>query len=688
MKRVLLLSLVLIGVGSCVVDRPPCTPQNCPGCCDEAEVCHQGNTVDFCGLQGSACLNCSPSVCKANGECFELQDFLDAGTPDANFFIYEPDGSVGVDAGLPMDAGVSDAGLSDAGAVDAGELDAGAVDAGSPIDAGMTTDAGRPDAGGMDAGVVDAGRPDAGAVDAGPLDAGRPDAGGMTDAGCPPVDRWVDPVNGADSNPGTQASPFQSLRRAASSTTCGTIWLGDGTYGPAEAPSTTSPVLLTGTVSVRAINPGQAVWGTGSTTAFSTINARAGTFLFEGFECFQPTCFNISALNAVTVTFRGVTFRRRFDSNWPTMVFLSGSQTGGADVVRATLESGGATNLCPPGPQRADRIDQWFRMSGDVHLTATQVTCDGFGSVAGPNALFSVEDARARLVLDGAVLRGLSGWTGVAGPTLTPRFIEHRRGQVEVLSSTLEALPGSTPMHGVLLGLEQNVTQAPRLTITNSTIRGLTSTVADTAHAVLLDRGGQTDQGQVFVTITDSVIERSRGGVLLRSGIGGTATLTVSNTVFRELVDGALRVENFTASNVTLTGVTADRASTGLLLGGAAAAHALTVRGSIFTGNAVRGVLLNGSAAASFDLGTVSSPGNNVFSEDAGQPFHLVANTGAMPVIFAVGNTWTASQQGADAMGRYVAVGDGGVLEFLGPTSGQNVRAANAGTRVRVAENP
>ncbi|MBL8921569.1 MAG: DUF1565 domain-containing protein [Myxococcaceae bacterium] len=685
MKRVLLLSLVVFGAASCVVDRPPCTPQNCPGCCDEADVCHQGDRVDFCGLQGGACLNCSPSVCKANGECFELQDFLDSGTPDANFFVYEPDASIATDAGQSdagvSDAGPGDAGLTDAGPGDAGLLDAGLLDAGAPTDAGTVTDAGRPDAGTMDGGVLDAGRPDAGAFDAGVLDAGRPDAGGPVDAGCLPVDKWVDPVNGLDTNSGTQASPYRSVRRAAMATTCGTIWLEDGIYGPDEG--STSPIVLgalNATLTVRAVHPRMAIWGTGNTTApFRPLAVQRGTVTFQDFECFVPNCFNFQALAAANVTLRGVTFRGLRDVNWSWMVFAN--SVGGP--LRITVEPDGVPSYCLPGPTMNDRVGGWIELRGDTHLTINGGACDGFGFANQPASLLGVLDPAARLFLNSVTLRGAPAAMFANSPVA---FVDLIRGEATIVDSLLEATAGNRHVLGVRLGLEQSLTAAPRLTLTNSTVRGMSSPTADAAHAVWLDRLGQNDQGHVFVTITGGALENCRGGVLLRSGIGGTAHLTMTGTAVRNMLEPGVRIAQFTSSDVAIDGVTFENNERGLSLLGPAAAHQLRVRSSTFTSNSITGAYLEGGAAAVFDLGTLTSPGNNVFSGTS--TAHLSATTGAMPIVFAVGNTWAPNQQGADAMGQYVAMGNGGVLEFVGPTSGQNVRAANAGARVRVAENP
>lgn len=137
--------LVLGFVVNACAPTEPCTPDNCTGCCDEADFCHPGNEVAACGKSGSACVSCAPSVCGPEGRCYEMNELLDAGLWDGTLVFPDDDG------GYP-DAGDVDAG-DDAG-VDAGG-DAG-VDAGTDAGVDAGTDAGTPDAG------VDAGQPDAG----------------------------------------------------------------------------------------------------------------------------------------------------------------------------------------------------------------------------------------------------------------------------------------------------------------------------------------------------------------------------------------------------------------------------------------------------------------------------------------------------------------------------------------------
>lgn len=123
----LALALLLVVAPACV-SSVECKPENCAGCCDEADQCHPGNEVSACGKGASACISCAPSVCNSDGTCFALSALLDGGAFDASIDFGDDD--AGADAGQP-DGGMADAGTPDAGTPDAGRPDAGTPDAGA-----------------------------------------------------------------------------------------------------------------------------------------------------------------------------------------------------------------------------------------------------------------------------------------------------------------------------------------------------------------------------------------------------------------------------------------------------------------------------------------------------------------------------------------------------------------------------
>jgi hypothetical protein len=54
--------------------------------------------------------------------------------------------------------------------------------------------------------------------------------------------------------------------------------------------------------------------------------------------------------------------------------------------------------------------------------------------------------------------------------------------------------------------------------------------------------------------------------------------------------------------------------------------------------------------------------------------------------VHAVGNTWVASEQGADAQGRYSVPAGQTANVITGPTTGRNVRIDGAGSSVTLAQ--
>jgi hypothetical protein len=105
--------------------------------------------------------------------------------------------------------------------------------------------------------------------------------------------------------------------------------------------------------------------------------------------------------------------------------------------------------------------------------------------------------------------------------------------------------------------------------------------------------------------------------------------------------------------------------------------------------NGQSGLYVTGAADSSLDLGTLADPGGNTFtgnntSNTSGEAGVRIALTDTL--VPAVGNTWIASQQDADASGKYSATGGGAVLDVTTGT-GPNY-AISAGTTLRLAQNP
>jgi hypothetical protein len=102
------------------------------------------------------------------------------------------------------------------------------------------------------------------------------------------------------------------------------------------------------------------------------------------------------------------------------------------------------------------------------------------------------------------------------------------------------------------------------------------------------------------------------------------------------------------------------------------------------------GLILNGSNASTFDLGTVASPGGNTILGATASLTGLYLSVSAVTVQ-AVGNTWTPNFEGADAVGKYspLTANAGDKLDItVAVATGINYIKPNVTTTLRLAQNP
>jgi hypothetical protein len=122
----------------------------------------------------------------------------------------------------------------------------------------------------------------------------------------------------------------------------------------------------------------------------------------------------------------------------------------------------------------------------------------------------------------------------------------------------------------------------------------------------------------------------------------------------------------------------------------------LKVRGTKFLNNTGANwdtVSLQTSLGSDLDFGTLAEPGGNTFANNNvnNTALRLGSNGTAMKAK-AVGNTWIASVQGADAQGHYAATGGAGAKLDVDSTSpnasGRNYYVGYTGSHILLAENP
>jgi hypothetical protein len=109
------------------------------------------------------------------------------------------------------------------------------------------------------------------------------------------------------------------------------------------------------------------------------------------------------------------------------------------------------------------------------------------------------------------------------------------------------------------------------------------------------------------------------------------------------------------------------------------------VRGTSFAGNGQSGLLIG--SGGNCDLGTAAAAGGNVFGNVG--PNLVVDPSSTTPAftVPAVGNTWTANEQGADGAGRYAVPAGQTVLEATGKVlTGANYRLQWTNATLRLAE--
>ena len=129
--------------------------------------------------------------------------------------------------------------------------------------------------------------------------------------------------------------------------------------------------------------------------------------------------------------------------------------------------------------------------------------------------------------------------------------------------------------------------------------------------------------------------------------------------------------------NTTITGSTVSAAGAGIYFDMLLSPASFKLRASTVSGNAGDGVSLTNSAGGVVDLGTSANPGANTIAGNGATGIHL-GTFGGAPVVNAIGNTWGASVQGADAGGHYSVPAAFAPVPKTGPTSGPNFTIDNA----------
>jgi hypothetical protein len=431
-----------------------------------------------------------------------------------------------------------------------------------------------------------------------------------------PHDLYVDPVGGADSNPGTQAMPYKTIGGAAAHAGAGdTVKLLAGTWDAGVEPGFAgSGVTIPAGVAVQAVTPG-------------TVTL-AGMLLFAGGGSasdltFQGGAPGISA-SAGNFALSGVRF---LTENSNGSLQLSGT-------VTATWVPGGAADY--------GSVNSLAVLAGSATLTVTggKMASVTWGGVDTCPAFFKAT-VSSTLTLDGLTFDtnqvGAVSATGSANVTIKNATLHNSSRPTSGSFCTAPVFIGGTA------AVDIQGTQ-----ITNNPAPGIRI-------------GGPGNNSTLKVSAT-SVIDNNDYGIWSPTG-AHPASVTLANTDISNNANGGVKLDSGTfALDVRGCTITGNLVNHGLLdYYDGSGASTIYMRNTTITGNSnSNGLRILGTATGNYDFGTVADPGNNTFqgnslvSGGATECYFAVAN---VTLINAIGNTWDPNVGGADATGHYVPSG-------------------------------
>lgn len=429
---------------------------------------------------------------------------------------------------------------------------------------------------------------------------------------------WVSP-GGDDAAAGTSAAPFRSLAKAfAVAGPGGLVWLHNGSYTAATeglaAPDVPVGRTLPAGATLRAVNDG------GATLGF-TLQAPAGGAVIG---------LNFDASSSGRVQASGGTLLLQRPQWVKLGAGVQGHGIEASGSARVTLDPKGLAshNYAPTG------LTGFASVVDSAELTVDGGVLDGSSGQAGAFAL----DASAKLTLSGFTLRNDSAaWVGSEGAVR----VGGTANVVLIENSTIDLANA----FGLCLSQDRQVfgpAVAPSITLRNSTLQRCGG------GAVQLREGAP-----VFIAENSSIVGSGRvgieaGQVGFDSTIGQYAkpTVTLTGASISGHAQGAVLLNS--GGTLVVDGSTLAGGSVPALQLLAVQPYQLKLRNTAVTGSGA-GVVLEGSAASVFDLGTAALPGGNTLQAAPG----LRLTTAAGVLTTAVGNTWNANVQGAGAGGAY-----------------------------------
>jgi hypothetical protein len=454
---------------------------------------------------------------------------------------------------------------------------------------------------------------------------------------------YVDAASGSDVSPGTEDAPLKTISCAASVAKTGdTVGLNDGTWDATNEPALSTArggpcgsgggIVFAPNVRVRAVNPGAAriVSSTHHGLCMSG-GSLEGVVLACGANV---PVLEVSRGSLIVV---GTSFRR-CGGDYGLVV---------SDVADVTLRPGDLTDYVEEAS-----VLFFAKASGRSHLRV-----EGGKLTFGYYAIYAEESASVDL--QGITLSG------------TARTVRATYG-VQLAGAPTLRIGGGTNITSVLTGIFSDNFQG------NITIDGLKLSDSSIAMQVK-NQGGGAVPATVDINHLQAV-DLSGGGVSL----GGNSSLTIANSTFTRS-GSALDLSG--SGTATITDVTIADCWMGLF---ATSGRSIRARNLQVTGSYRSGVHIGSTTLVDYDFGTTEDPGNNLFRDNNTSGWELDANFAfSVPLmtINAIGNTWNANVQNADANGKYTV--PSGVV--FAPSSGSGPNYLSVGSnmgKLLLAESP
>jgi hypothetical protein len=407
----------------------------------------------------------------------------------------------------------------------------------------------------------------------------------------------------------------------------------------------------------------------------------------------------------------------------PDGVALVGVNPGAATVGEMSGFNGGITFLgdgAIDGLRIGYAVNMFTVSAGTVRVTNTQFGAHGDGS--GNDAAFRVLDTGelileapspdwawfwepsggrvaqmndgTKLSVTGGVFEGGMGgsaffvYSGAADMTFTDvSFVDCAFANVIGMNNGGIGLNAS---HLILDGvtIENSGTASGVYVGWGTPVVDITDSTIDTQNGtgIFVEASNYAGAEDQTVNVTNSVITGNSFGI--RSYYYGQAILTLTDTDIESNATGVqfMYTDTDVGSTLDMTGGSIAN-NTGMGFEASSETNKpikVKLRGVSVTGNGGNGMQLYGNAGAVFDLGTFADPGNNTLQNPGAANTSAAIVVNAPSLVNAIGNTWIASQQGANGSGKYVPV-TGDYVEVTGAVAtGQNYRIQAAGQTLRL----